>query len=566
MAFCPNCGNEISEGAAFCGNCGKKIEEKTTPNQPIEILRNFNLNNILYTLKQYFLNFYVDYNSKIFKFVMILFLAVGISGPLYNMVSWFMPDIHSLFSGSGTVFKFLICFLLFNAFCIFILKAKSKEKVKKSSFLIIFWIVAIVLNLLVFLTDMELYQYVLFSRQASVIVELLMVISSVALICKNKQKHPITLIISAISFALAKSSLWSIKIEINFYKIYNTSEYLMNAFSAMKYIILVIVLFLLVYIVPRKISKWLVYAPALAVVVLEVQELIDGFLFVDILDFIIDLVTIAVFVLFALCCSRKSEYNYTIENKGKARKSIIKEGVISVSSLIIIVVAYLLVSAIVCSTQINYGVKKWKGQIINAELSSEAQWASMSEDIFKYSCTKFVSQFVDDYSFYETLKEERYSMEKISLCYSAYKSGYVNDEIAETYTGIIVDEEWKYNSELSSYYIKYTEMQPDIENVTVNARVDVDNGKIEVWVKNKNKMPISKCTVKCDFTIIFIEPGSYSSNEYGRGSKNIVVENINGNTEKTQTISFNPDDYYDSYGSYIMAALMNNSTEIISIE
>ena len=48
MAFCPNCGNEISEGAAFCGNCGKKIEEKTTPNQPIEILRNFNLKSLFY--------------------------------------------------------------------------------------------------------------------------------------------------------------------------------------------------------------------------------------------------------------------------------------------------------------------------------------------------------------------------------------------------------------------------------------------------------------------------------------------------------------------------------------
>ncbi|MBO5231841.1 MAG: zinc ribbon domain-containing protein [Clostridia bacterium] len=566
MAFCPNCGNEIREGAVFCGNCGKKIEKKTTTNQPIEILKNFNSNNILCTLKQYFLNFYVDYNSKIFKFAIIVFLAVGISGPLYTMVSWFIPDINSLFSGAGTVFKFLICFILFDVFCIFILKSKSKETVKKSSFIIIFWIVAIVLNLLVFLTDMELYQYVLFSGQASVIVELLMVISSVALICKNKQKHPITLIISAISFALAKSSLWVIKFEIGFYNIYKTSDYLMNVFSAMKYIILVIALFLLVYIVPKKISKWLVYVPALAVVVLEVQELIDGFLFVDILDFIIDLGTVAVFVLFALCCSRKAEYNYVIENKEKTKKSIIKVGVISVSSLVIIVVAYLLISAIVCSAQINYGVKKWKGQVISAELNSEAQWDSMSEDIFKYSCTKFVAQFVDDYSFYETLKEERYLMEKISLCYSEYKSGYVNDETARTYTDIIIDEDWKYNSVLSPYYIKYIEMQPDIENVTVNSRVDVDNGKIEVWVKNKNKMPISKCTVKCDFTIIFIEPGSYSSNEYGRGSKNIVVENINGNTEKTQTISFNPDDYYDSYGSYIMAALMNNSTEIISIE
>ena len=109
-------------------------------------------------------------------------------------------------------------------------------------------------------------------------------------------------------------------------------------------------------------------------------------------------------------------------------------------------------------------------------------------------------------------------------------------------------------------------MQPDIKNVSVSAYVDVDNGKIEITVKNKNEMPLSKCTVKCDFTILFIEGGYYSSTEYGRGSKTIEVENIDGGSSTTKTISFDPDEYYDSYGSYIVATLMEKRVEIISIE
>jgi len=93
-----------------------------------------------------------------------------------------------------------------------------------------------------------------------------------------------------------------------------------------------------------------------------------------------------------------------------------------------------------------------------------------------------------------------------------------------------------------------------------------DEGKIEVTVDNQNIMPITTCTVECDFTILFIESGYSTSTEYGRGSKTIEVGDIGGKSEKTETIDFNPDDYYDSYGSYIMATLFEKNVELISIE
>ena len=29
MAFCPNCGAEVKEGAAFCPSCGKEVSKNT---------------------------------------------------------------------------------------------------------------------------------------------------------------------------------------------------------------------------------------------------------------------------------------------------------------------------------------------------------------------------------------------------------------------------------------------------------------------------------------------------------------------------------------------------------
>ncbi|MDD6478966.1 MAG: zinc ribbon domain-containing protein [Oscillospiraceae bacterium] len=565
--YCSKCGNKINDNATFCGNCGNKIEKKIKPNKIIEMCEGIDFIRILKVIKEYFLRFYVDYNSKFFKIAMSIFLAIGIGEPTYVLVSSLLPiNIYGLFSGAATVFKFLICALLFGVFCVLFLKIKNKTTVKKSNFLIILWIVSLVLNFLVFLADMELYQYILFSNYAGKIVEILAVGSTVALILKNKSKYPFILMISALSFALSKSSMWSIKFDIDLYEIYKTNDYLIDVLDSLKYIVLVVVLFLLVYLVPRKISRWIVYVPALSAVILSFIRLVDNFSFIDILDFIIEVSIIEMFVLLALSCSKIAEYDYIIENKGKAQKRALKIGVTSVGSLAIVVLAYLLISAIVCSLQINSGIEKWKSQIVGGRLKNETEWDSMSDDIFKYNCTKFVSQFVDEYSFYETLKNNCYSMEKISVCYSAYQSGTVSDDIVEKYSYININDNWHDDPLLSTYYSKYIEMQPDIDNVSVSGYVDVNNGEIEITVKNANKMPVSKCTVKCDFTILFVEAGYYSDVEYGRGSKTIEIENIEGNAEKTKTISFNPDDYYDSYGSYILASLSDKTVNVISIE
>ena len=565
--YCSKCGKELSENALFCSGCGNKMNEGNKEQKHLKTIKTADFKKVLNRVKEYFLHFYIDYQSLAFKFAMIIFLAIGIGEPLYilflNISSFKVWD---LFTGASSVFEFLTWVVLFGILTVPILKLKNKGIVKRSNFLRIFWIVSVVLNLIVFIADIELYKYILFPRYATEIIKLLMIISSALLMLKNKQKSPVVLLISALSFAFTKNYVWSIKTSISLYKILETTEGLIDVLDSLSYIFLVLALFLLVYILPRKVSEWLVCIPALAVVVLKIIWLIGSFSFENILLFVTYVAMVVMFVLFALSCSRNIDYDYTIESSKNTRNSYLKVGIVSVSSLLIIVLSYVLVSATVCGAQINAGINRWKDKIVNCELTDDAAWTEMNSDIYKYSCTKFVSQFVDEYSFYETLKDNKDSMKTILECYDAYKNDAVNDDILEEYYYIDVDESWKDNEMHSEYYKKYMNMQPDIDKVEVSAYIDVDEGKIEVTVDNQNIMPITTCTVECDFTILFIESGYSTSTEYGRGSKTIEVGDIGGKSEKTETIDFNPDDYYDSYGSYIMATLFEKNVELISIE
>lgn len=567
MSFCPNCGSEINDGALFCGNCGKKTQNEVKSNNSFKTGVDIDFKRIINVTKDYFLNFYVDYNSKFFRFVMVLLLALGIGSPLYSSSTIFLPEkLFNSFSGAYEMFEFFVCAILFGIFSLFLLRHKEKIIVKKSDLLAIVWIVAVILNIIVFIAGIEIYQYILYAAYASNIVEILLVVFTVLLLLKNRPKSPLFLIISAISFALSKTSLWQIKFQINIYKIWETTECFIDVLESMRYILLIIVLFLFVYLIPKKISKWLMLITVLLLVIKEFIDFVKDFSFAGILEFVLDISLVALFGLLAYCCSRKIKYDYIIENQKEIGKRTVKIGVISAICITIILTAYLLISALVCSAQINVGINRWKNKINSGNMYDSEQWKLMNNEVFKYNCTKLVDQFVDEYEFYEMLKDNKYSMQKINECYIAFENGKVNDDIIDEYYGISVDESWSSNETLSIYYDKYIEMQPKSENVSVSSYIDVNNGQIEITVNNNNLMPISKCTVDCKFTIIYVESGSYSSNEYGRGTKTVEITDVAGNSKRTETVMFDPDDYYDSYGSYITAFLMDKSVTLISIE
>lgn len=570
--YCAKCGSQVNENASFCGNCGNPIKKAPPPKKSVNLSVK-NITDVVNGIKNYLSHFYVDYNSKIFKFAMILFLAIGIGNPLSNLLNYILPySIPDLFIDYNVsvpvLLDFLVPLILFGIFSLIILNIKSKTTIRKSTVLVAVWIITVVMNAIIFFAGSSINGYILYSHYATIIVNMLMVISSVLLIFKNKPKYPIVLFITALSFALSNSLLWAIQIDIKLYELLGTADAFVDIFRrvSLGHILLTVLIFTLMYLVPRKVSKWLILIPALFIIALDIISFVKDFSFLRILSLIVDISVTVVFVLWALSCTKTEKYDYEVVRKQTIQKSAIKISVISLSSLVVIIVTYLLVSALVCSAQINNGLVKWKDQIINGNLTTDSQWSEMSKDVYKYSCRKFAGQFIEEDGLYEILTEHRYTMEKISLCSAAYNSGNVDDAVIEDYQAINVDESWADNEVLSVYYKKYVAMQPEISKVWVRGYVDVDNGEIEITVENDNVMPVSKCTVNCKFTIIFIKSGQYSDPEYGRGERTIEIESIGGKSKKIETVYFNPDDYYDSYGSYIVAALMDDSFELISIE
>lgn len=576
MPFCSNCGNEIKQGVSFCGNCGKSLEGQTT-NQKAEkvskVPQAFDIKKILLWFKSYFLNFFVNYDSKLFKIAMSLLLAIGLGRTIYNIVYNYLPSAaFDWFEYAGTVYNFGLCVILFAVFLPLFLLKRPKQVAKKSKILQIFWITTLLLNLLVFIAGLQLSEYILYSNIAKNTVAVLMYVSVALLFYKNKPKFPFALIISLLSYVMSNVSVSSIKLSFSLYKSWNNFSSLINIFRVgrLGLLVLTIVGFLVVYLLPRAISKWVIWLPAIFVVIDTVVGIFDGYLITATYSLLIDSGLIIMVVLFALSCERNkqdgSEEKTDNETKEISKKSSVMVGVISLCIVVIITVAYLLTSAIVCATQINKGMEKWRDKIVNGELKSSYSWSQANEDILKYNSDKLVKSFVDDYLDYTEIKDNFWEMETISVCYRSYLLGKMDSEQTEAYLDLSVPEYWDNSSIFAAYYDMYESMKPTEDKVSATANINVDTGTITVTVENNNVMPISECTVNCSFTILFIEPGTYSSNEYGRGTETITVEDIEGRSSKTESISFDPDSYYDSYGSYIAKVLFDKSITIESID
>lgn len=547
MSYCPNCGNEINENAAYCGNCGKHLNGENQNKAKSELVKSGVTNNsygskIAARVKKYLLNYYIDYNSLAFAFAMIMFLTVGIGGPLYSIIYGLLPSNTIVLSSMPfSVYRLIIYVVLFVVFALLILKLKDNKTIKKSNSIRVFWLVTLILNILVYIAGASLYDYIFYSNFAQQIIKLLTVVSTVLLLYKNKPKYPIVLFTSALSFALIENGLSWFRTNLLLYKIYHTFDSFIDLFStySLGYILLTVVLFGITYFIPKKASKWLVIVPSIIVFIPALVNLFGIYSFKGIIHELINIINIiciiVVLILFALSSSRKIKYDYIIVNKEKSKKSVVMVGVVSLISAAFITLSYLLISAGISTAYINNAIEKWNNKLTNGYILSVNEWNELNSDIFNpYYPSKIASHFIDKHYIYETLEDYRYSniFKNISECYTAYKSGVVDEDVANKYSKININESWADNPILSPYYKVYLEMKPDIKNVFASAQIYISAGKIYVTIENRNNMPISKCTVTCNFTIGFIESGYYSGIEYGRGTKTITIENISGKDKK----------------------------------
>lgn len=575
--FCTNCGKEIKDNSIFCKYCGSQVKnvkssKKINPQIYFCKAKDFvgNLWKIVVTaIKKNAFDFHINYNSLFFKFATIMLLAFGIGEPIYIIISRHLPQkALSWFSASSNLYDLGVCLILFGVFSLIILKIKDKQTIKKSKFLQVFWLVTVILNLLLYIADLKLYKYVLFSNYVEHIITILLVLSSVLLLYKNKPKNPVVLFITLMSVALQKSSIFNLNINRFSYVLEKNFENFIDIFNynTLGLIAFVILLFLIRYLTPEKIGKWLVYMPTFMISAACVINLVEYFSIDEIFNFIINLVTIATFLLFVLSCSRNVSYNYNIENKGKGVATSLKVGVISIGIAGVITAVCLLTSAIVCGVQINTGMEKWSSKISTGSINTSQQWMEVRKDLRYFQDVELAKGFIDDYSAYESIKENIGNLERITECYNSYKSARANYKTVEEYSKITVYDYWENDSVLGVYYERYIRMKPKKENVDVSMTLDTNSNKITITVKNNNSMPISACNVSCSFTIGFVETGYYSDVEYGRGNKSYTVEKIAGNSKVTESFNFNTDDYYKGYGSYLLTFVQNSSITIQSIE
>lgn len=183
MSYCPNCGNEINENAAYCGNCGKHLNGENQNKAKSELVKSGVTNNsygskIAARVKKYLLNYYIDYNSLAFAFAMIMFLTVGIGGPLYSIIYGLLPSNTIVLSSMPfSVYRLIIYVVLFVVFALLILKLKDNKTIKKSNSIRVFWLVTLILNILVYIAGASLYDYIFYSNFAQQIIKLLTVVS-----------------------------------------------------------------------------------------------------------------------------------------------------------------------------------------------------------------------------------------------------------------------------------------------------------------------------------------------------------------------------------------------------
>lgn len=578
--FCPKCGKELENYARFCGNCGSTVTKKI-PRQP------FNINNLKNTipvkegldgLKKYF-TLRVNYQSLFFKWALILLLAIGLGDAVENILLSITPlynILHNIIP-SGGLWQLLITGLFFAVFVPIILLKKVKKTAKKSALISTLWLIAILLNALRFLASSEFFgltNYILYPNIIGNCLTVMLAVFTTLYLYKNKPQYPIPLIISAASVAMWQSSIQHFTQTAMWYRLDKAFE-LKTAYRDMwdmilnneglSYIFLVICLFAIRYLLPEKVGKCLVWIPALAVQIYQTIILIQYFSWYRLCDYGLDIAVTVLFVLFSLCCSKNAEYDYAVEHMLSGKKRVIV-GIVSVISTAVIASTLLLSSEIIVASQINSGIEKWKDEIIEGNVLGE-EWDAVQKDIFGMkSLIKMPSHFITDYDFYTELQQYRYKMEMISECYEKYVRGYVTAEMGDKFTSLLIDDSWENDSVLSVYYDRYMKMKPTKEKVSVSSKIDISGKKIIVTVKNKNIMPIKGCTVKCDFTILYITGGYYSDNEYGRGTRSVTVEEIPANSEKIEEVYFDPDEYYNRYSSYLMATVFQQNVSLESLQ
>lgn len=597
MAFCYKCGKEIGDNVAFCGNCGTKIMvNQQTVEQPKSDKSKVEKTGLKNFFKSIFSSATIDYSSSVFKYGLIFLISIALAPPLSFCIKQFIfPEFVRTIDYLESIFTFGIILLFFFvlsffAFAPFLKKMRRSVSSKKSSVLTVLWMIALILQFAFFFIGTNISQLIINDYLLITLIEygirILFAITSVLLIYKNRpQNHFVLFLIVAtvwmgvegrwfisnvnFSTALYKSTVAFAKIDGESYSTDTMLQIIKMVSSSYFGIPILIVLgFIAVRIFSKKICKYITFSVVGLITIFDIIKSISNFSFDSLFSIVENIICVVGMTLFIIGIEhKKKEICVTCEVKKGKFLTNLKLYLISLGISVVLLFGAMLTSGIISSNYINKNIDEWINFVKSHAPHSESEWDDFSSELNRYKPVVMTNGFLKNKYDYETITENAYELEKIDVCYLAFideKS--FSDEMASKYKYIDVLDWWADDDILSVFYNRYTEMKPSEERVTARCYLNSNNNTLTVKVENDNILPISSCTVEYSFTLYYVTTSSYSSLEYGRGTKTVTVNDIDGKGTQEIEVSFNPDDYYDSYRSYITYMVYSDDVEIIGIE
>lgn len=264
------------------------------------------------------------------------------------------------------------------------------------------------------------------------------------------------------------------------------------------------------------------------------------------------------------------------------QKSTFKKVIISIVAIVVILFAALCVYQLVCGIYINNNLSAWDEKASSGALS-QAEWTELIDEIDKlddtlivvcnpiHKITEIVCDNYDDYEFLDNWKDE---FKSIDCCYAAYNLGKADENDLSAWNEISVLSGYKStdfekvqsNTKYNKYYQRFSELVPKEENISVSARLSIDDKRLYITVQNDNMFPVTCIDIEYNFTLMFIGSGYYSSPDYARNSKYLSAKKVPGNSTIKYDYEFNYDKYHNSYSSYIYCTLWDSTIRVTGFE
>jgi len=600
MAFCSNCGKELSDTAQFCGNCGAKRTAKSSVNfQTKKPTKKFNKDSFVKLIP----NNCMNYKNVCFKIFAVMMASILIADNLGWLASYLTLTLnsdlfHSLQFGrfgcqeivaSISFTMFLVLGLIFALTPIF-KKIKHKLRQKKSSVVLICWVTLLLWEILFFITTKDLFaNYVFYQNIIEATIHILFAIFSLLVLFKNCYNNPFPTILILLVYWANQISIFTIDAELMWHNLKKSSEYFndinggktsfLAGTQCFGFLALVLFAFLIRYLLPNLVSKIIILIGYLPILVMDCIELFNDFGFKELFNMAFAGACI-IFFAFAYgrvkCAScganvtvknkcTKCEFEQQIKEKINYKKRLRDFG-IAVGSCVVISLSLLVSSGIYSAAEIDKNIDNWVEMIESASIDeTQDAWDDFESKVRSIKVYALTDSFTNNLTDYKLIRDNISDLKDISLASKEYRRGYVSKECAEDLKYINKEDLSNY-SFFEKYYNEYLSMQPHEEKIQVHSTLTNNNKTLKITIENNNLLPLQSCTVKYDFRLLYVTTASYSNTEYENGSEIYTVKDIDGKSTKVFEFDFDVDKYYDGYYSYLLTSLWSSSIDIINFE